>query len=99
VNATVNLTVQFFVIYLLQALVRIAIGMKGFSQSLVKLDASLQLAGFTVNMAPMLCVLFVGERAAEKNFVEKILVVEKNCSCREKIVVELGGEDKKCSGI
>jgi hypothetical protein len=62
VSATINLTVQFFVIYLLQAVVRTAIGFKGFSQNLVKLDGSLQLAGFTVNMAPMLCILFIGAR-------------------------------------
>jgi hypothetical protein len=62
VNATINLTVQFFVIYLAQAIVRTAIGFKGSSQTLVKIDGSLTLASFTVHMAPMLCILFIGER-------------------------------------
>jgi hypothetical protein len=62
VSATVNLSVQFFVIYLALAIVRTVVQLRGPQQWLTKLEASLQLAGYTVNMAPMLCILFVGAR-------------------------------------
>lgn len=62
VSATINLTIQFFTVYLALALVRTYIQINGSSQSLMKLEGSLKLAGFTVNMAPMLCVLFIGAR-------------------------------------
>jgi len=62
VAATINLTVQFFLIYLGLAVVRTIIGLQGSSPTLIKLEGCFQLAGFTVNMAPMLCILFIGAR-------------------------------------
>lgn len=62
VAATINLTVQFFVISLGLAIVRTIIGLKGSSQALIKLEGSFQLAAYTVNLAPMLCILFIGAR-------------------------------------
>ena len=48
--------------YLCLAIVRTCTQFMGPRPALVKLEGSLQLAGFTVNMAPMLCVLFIGAR-------------------------------------
>jgi len=61
VDATVNLTAQFFLIYFALACVRTY---KEFypKSDVKKLDSALQLASYTVAMAPMLCVLFIGAR-------------------------------------
>jgi hypothetical protein len=62
VAATVNLTTQFFVIYLGLAISRTLTQFQGTTPALKKLSGSFELAAFTVNMAPMLCVLFIGAR-------------------------------------
>eukprot|EP00397_Hematodinium_sp_SG-2012_P027888 GEMP01029334.1.p1 GENE.GEMP01029334.1~~GEMP01029334.1.p1 ORF type:complete len:471 (+),score=103.81 GEMP01029334.1:135-1547(+) len=62
VAATINLCIQFFTIYLALTVVRMYIQYAGSSASLSKLESSLSLSGTTVNMAPMLCILFIGAR-------------------------------------
>merc|ERR1719353_1704466 len=57
-----NLTLQFFGVYLLVALVKTTVELRGPSQFLTKLMGLLTLAKYTVNFAPMLCILFVGAR-------------------------------------
>lgn len=62
VGATINLTSQFFFIYFMLALVRTIAQFSGASQALRKLEATFSMAAYTVNMAPMLCILFIGAR-------------------------------------
>jgi hypothetical protein len=62
VACTMNLCTQFFAIYLLVALTKTAIELNGTSDFLEKLTGLLTLARYTVNFAPMLCILFVGAR-------------------------------------
>jgi hypothetical protein len=62
VACTINLTTQFFVVYLLVALSKTAVEISGPSLFLTKLEGVLKLAKFTVNFVPMLCVLFLGAR-------------------------------------
>merc|ERR1719387_1832642 len=59
---TMNLATQFFVVYLLVALVKTTIELSGPTEFLTKLQGLLTLAKFTVNFAPMLCILFIGAR-------------------------------------
>jgi len=60
VSCVINLTTQYFVVYLLLALFRTFNQMRGYSHT--KASDTLQLAAYTVNFAPMLCILFVGAR-------------------------------------
>merc|ERR1719301_173611 len=62
INCTMNLTAQFFLVYLAIALARTYVQIMGFSPFLTKLEGLLTLAKYTVNFAPMLCILFVGAR-------------------------------------
>merc|ERR1719240_1117317 len=62
VACTINLTTQFFVVYLLVALAKTAVEISGPSLFLTKLEGLLKLAKFTVNFVPMLCILFLGAR-------------------------------------
>jgi hypothetical protein len=62
VGCTMNLATQFFVVYLLAALVKTTVELSGPSPFLTKLGGLLTLARFTVNFAPMLCILFIGAR-------------------------------------
>merc|ERR1719159_272693 len=62
VACTMNLATQFFIVYLLAALTKTAIELGGASDFLTKLTGLLTLARYTVNSAPMLCILFVGAR-------------------------------------
>jgi hypothetical protein len=62
VACTINLTTQFFCVYLLVALVKTAIDMNGPSLFLTKLQGLLSLAKYTQNFVPMLCILFIGAR-------------------------------------
>jgi len=62
VACTMNLTVQFFTVYLLVALTKTAVELKGSTPFLTKLGGLLTLAKYTVNFAPMLCILFIGAR-------------------------------------
>merc|ERR1719386_414060 len=62
VACTMNLATQFFVVYLLVALVKTTQELGGHSPFLTKLGGLLTLAKFTVNFAPMLCILFIGAR-------------------------------------
>merc|ERR1719316_763336 len=62
VNCTINLTCQFFAVYLALAIVRTVVQLRGSSSILLKLEGLLTLAKYTVNFAPMLCILFVGAR-------------------------------------
>jgi len=62
VGCVINLTLQFFAVYLTLAIVRSCIELSGSSPFLQKLDGLLTLAKFTVNFAPMLCILFIGAR-------------------------------------
>merc|ERR1719321_789370 len=62
VACTMNLATQFFVVYLLVALVKTAQELGSHSPFLTKLGGLLTLAKFTVNFAPMLCILFIGAR-------------------------------------
>jgi hypothetical protein len=66
VACTMNLTVQFFVIYLLVAVIKTItefIGNEGaFMGFMTKLAGLLTFAKYTVNFAPMLCILFIGAR-------------------------------------
>lgn len=60
VSCVVNLTTQYFVVYLLLAIFRTFNQLYGYSHT--KATDTLQLAAYTVNFAPMLCILFVGAR-------------------------------------
>lgn len=62
VGATVNLTSQFFIVYIAQAVVRSLITFKGPTPQFIKLLGVFQLACYTLNMAPMLAILFIGAR-------------------------------------
>merc|ERR1719158_2380034 len=62
INCTMNLTAQFFLVYLGVALVKTTVELSGPSPFLTKLGGLLTLAKFTVNFAPMLCILFIGAR-------------------------------------
>jgi len=62
VSATINLTIQFFAIQLLLAITQTTIQAQGSNSSLATIEQSLKMAVNTVNMAPMLCILFIGAR-------------------------------------
>lgn len=62
VACTINMTVQFFVVYLLVALSKTAVDLNGPSLFLTKLEGLLKMAKFTVNFVPMLSILFIGAR-------------------------------------
>jgi hypothetical protein len=62
VACTMNLATQFFVVYLGVALVKTTVELSGPTPFLTKLGGLLTLAKFTVNFAPMLCILFIGAR-------------------------------------
>jgi len=62
VACTMNLATQFFVVYLMAALVKTTQELSGHSDFLTKMQGLLTLAKFTVNFAPMLCILFIGAR-------------------------------------
>jgi len=64
VACTINLTIQFFVVYLVVAIARTMIDLSGggHSRTLLKLEAVFTMAKLTVNFAPMLCILFIGAR-------------------------------------
>merc|ERR1719281_1432718 len=57
-----NLTWQFFAVYLGVALTRTLIQISGPSPFLTKLVGVFTMAKLTVNFAPMLCILFIGAR-------------------------------------
>merc|ERR1719194_250340 len=62
VACTMNLATQFFLVYLGVALVKTTQELGGNSPFLTKIGGLLTLAKFTVNFAPMLCILFIGAR-------------------------------------
>merc|ERR1719158_2501306 len=62
VGCTMNLATQFFLVYLGVALIKTTIELSGPSEFLTKLQGLFTLAKFTVNFAPMLCILFIGAR-------------------------------------
>merc|ERR1719453_2867476 len=62
VACTMNLATQFFLVYLAVALVKTTQELGGGSEFLTKMQGTLTLAKFTVNFAPMLCILFIGAR-------------------------------------
>merc|ERR1719159_1644825 len=62
VSCVMNLTFQFFGVYLAIAIVRTVVQISGSSPFMTKLEGLLTLAKYTVNFAPMLCILFVGAR-------------------------------------
>lgn len=62
VSCTINLCVQFFTIQLFLAIVRTVRNLHGSSVRLQGYEESLKLASFTVQMAPMLCILFIAAR-------------------------------------
>jgi len=62
VACTMNLATQFFVVYLGVALIKTTIELGGSSPFLVKMQGLFTMAKFTVNFAPMLCILFIGAR-------------------------------------
>merc|ERR1719364_112104 len=62
VACTMNLATQFFIVYLLVALVKTTVELRGPNEFLTKMGGLLTLAKFTVNFAPMLCILFIGAR-------------------------------------
>jgi len=62
VACTMNLTTQFFAVYLMIAVTKTAMELGGTSDFLTKLNGLLTLAKYTVGFAPMLCILFVGAR-------------------------------------
>jgi hypothetical protein len=62
VACTMNLSLQFFAVYLAIAAVQTYEQFSGRSEESMKLANVLQLAANTVNFAPMLCILFIGAR-------------------------------------
>jgi len=62
VACTINLTTQFFCVYLLIALSKTAVEVQGPSPFMTKLQGVLTLAKYTQNFVPMLCILFIGAR-------------------------------------
>merc|ERR1719345_202230 len=57
-----NLTAQFFGVYLMVAVTKTTVELSGETPFLKKMGGLLSLARYTVNFAPMLCILFVGAR-------------------------------------
>jgi hypothetical protein len=62
VACTMNLSLQFFAVYLSIAAVQTYEQFYGRSVEVMKLSSILELAKNTVNFAPMLCILFIGAR-------------------------------------
>merc|ERR1719446_97745 len=62
VACTMNLSMQYFAVYLAIAVLQTWAQFQGTSMETRKLAAILQLATNTVNFAPMLCILFIGAR-------------------------------------
>merc|ERR1719265_2382253 len=62
VSCTINLTCQFFGVYLALAIVKTVMQLSVSSPLLTKLTGLLTLAKYTVNFAPMLSILFIGAR-------------------------------------
>jgi len=62
VGCTMNLACQFFIIYLAVAIIKTLTEFIGAIQLFVKLQGLFTLAKYTVNMAPMLAILFIGAR-------------------------------------
>lgn len=62
VSCTINLTIQFFFVYIGVAVVKTTEELGGSSPFIRKLSGLLTLARYTVNFAPMLCILFIGAR-------------------------------------
>merc|ERR1719217_937812 len=64
VACTINLTIQFFFVYLVVAISRTMSELSGgtHNKALTKLEGVFTMAKMTVNFAPMLCILFVGAR-------------------------------------
>jgi hypothetical protein len=62
VGCTMNLATQFFLVYLGVALIKTTVELSGPSPFLTKMGGLFTLAKFTVNFAPMLCILFIGAR-------------------------------------
>merc|ERR1719484_366278 len=62
VACTMNLSVQYFGVYLAIAVVQTWVQFNGQTSGTHKLSGVLQLASNTVNFAPMLCILFIGAR-------------------------------------
>merc|ERR1719482_914249 len=62
VACTMNLTWQFFGVYLGVAVARTLVQVSGSSPLLTKIIGVFTMAKLTVNFAPMLCILFIGAR-------------------------------------
>jgi len=62
VSCTINLTIQFFFVYIFVAIIKTVEEFNGRSPFTEKLGGLLTLARYTVNFAPMLCILFIGAR-------------------------------------
>lgn len=66
VSCTMNLTAQFFAVYLAYSIVTTLIQFfrpgSDFSDTMLRWKGVLDVAKYTVNMAPMLCILFIGAR-------------------------------------
>jgi len=62
VSCTMNLTGQFFAVYLGVAISRTIVQLSGPSPFLTKIIGVFTMAKNTVNFAPMLCILFIGAR-------------------------------------
>merc|ERR1719174_2046950 len=62
VSCTINLTIQFFCVYIGVAVIKTTEELGGSSPFTRKLSGLLTLARYTVNFAPMLCILFIGAR-------------------------------------
>merc|ERR1719428_288409 len=60
INVTINLAIQYFAVYMALSTVRSYNMLLGRTTS--KLERVLQLAAYTMNFAPMLCILFIGSR-------------------------------------
>lgn len=60
VSCVINLTTQYFVVYLLLAIAKTSNQIRGYWHT--RASDTLQLAAHTVNFAPMLCILFVAAR-------------------------------------
>jgi len=60
--STILCTATFFSVYLMVALAKTAVELRGNSEFLEKMSCVLTLAKFTVNFAPMLSILFIGAR-------------------------------------
>jgi len=62
ISATMNLTIQFFAVYLALACIRSLVSFTPESNLLKRWLKTFQVAKATVDMAPMLCILFIGAR-------------------------------------